>query len=105
MVRGVEARARVRNICGAGVLCCCASVAQWPERQPCKLLAAGSTPARGSNPTAFYVMCSPRVEFSDIGENRVTQLIVLNARQVCGIVSDVRCSFLTEEKVKRDASR
>ena len=25
-----------------------ASVAQWPERQPRKLLAAGSTPARGS---------------------------------------------------------
>ena len=47
-VRGVEVRARVRNICGVGVLCCCASVAQWPERQPCKLLAAGSTPARGS---------------------------------------------------------
>ena len=94
-----------KNICGLGSFMLLRLGSSVVERQPCKLLAAGSTPARGSNPTAFYVMCSPRVEFSDIGENRVTQLIVLNARQVCGIVSDVRCSFLTEEKVKRDASR
>ena len=26
----------------------CAPVAQWQERQPCKLLIAGSSPARGS---------------------------------------------------------
>ena len=45
----------------------CASVAQRPERQPCKLLAAGSNPARGSilpHARNFYVQ--EGIHFSSI---------------------------------------